>query len=149
MTELCKCGEPADGLGPNTCQMCWEQHCADTYWDQHNAMVQADIALFEVHARERGLNLSRVPSCNDYFDDSTQEACIAWLAAKEQAAQQKEGYVLVPVDQAKDTQRIDWLADKNQNIGNVMLPTVCVEQNLHSLRGAIDMAMIVAAQEAE
>lgn len=58
-----------------------------------------------------------------------------------QAAQQKEGYVLVPVDQAKDTQRIDWLADKNQNIGNVMLPTVCVEQNLHSLRGAIDMAM--------
>lgn len=98
MTELCKCGEPADGLGPNTCQMCWEQHCADTYWDQHNAMVQADIALFEVHARERGLNLSRVPSCNDYFDDSTQEACIAWLAAKEQAAQQREGFVLVPVE---------------------------------------------------
>lgn len=46
------------------------------------------------------------------------------------------------VDRLKaDEVRLDWLADKNQNIGNVMLPTVCVEQNLHSLRGAIDMAM--------
>lgn len=41
----------------------------------------------------------------------------------------------------KDTIRIDWLADVNQSVGNVMLPTVCVYQNLHSLRAAIDMAM--------
>lgn len=66
-----------------------------------------------------------------------------------QAAQQKEGYVLVPVEQAKDTQRIDWLADVNNKIGNVQLPTACVEKNPHSLRAAIDAAMISAAREAE
>lgn len=41
---------------------------------------------------------------------------------------------------AKDTSRLDWLADANQTIGNVMLPTECVEKAL-TLRGAIDMAM--------
>lgn len=133
MTELCKCGEPADGLGPNTCQMCWEQHCADTYWDQHNAMVQADIALFEVHARECGLNLFRMPGCNDYFDASTQAACVAWLAAKEQVAQQKEGYVLVPVEPT-----------------NAMI-TAGEYQNQYEINSAdlIYKAMISAAQEAE
>ncbi len=40
----------------------------------------------------------------------------------------------------EDKKRIDWLADKNQSIGNVMLPTQCVERNLGSLRGAIDDA---------
>lgn len=40
-----------------------------------------------------------------------------------------------------DTTRIDWLADKDNAIGNVQLPAACVHANLHSLRGAIDMAM--------
>lgn len=40
-----------------------------------------------------------------------------------------------------DTERIDWLADKNQTIGNVMLPEKCIYANLSSLRDAIDEAM--------
>ena len=43
----------------------------------------------------------------------------------------------------KDNKRLDWLADKNNHIGNVMLPTQCVVDNLSSLRGAIDAAMEV------
>lgn len=42
---------------------------------------------------------------------------------------------------AKDAERIDWLADPSNVIGNIQLPTHCVTANLHSLRGAIDMAM--------
>ena len=42
---------------------------------------------------------------------------------------------------SEDARRLDWLADPNNTIGNVQLPTVCVEANLDSLRGAIDMAM--------
>lgn len=41
----------------------------------------------------------------------------------------------------KDEVRLDWLADVKNKIGNVQLPTVCVEINLHSLRAAIDAAM--------
>ena len=41
----------------------------------------------------------------------------------------------------QDSKRIDWLADKDNHIGNVMLPTECVERNLHSLRAAIDDAL--------
>lgn len=41
----------------------------------------------------------------------------------------------------RDKERIDWLADPQNNIGNVQLPTACVERNPHSLRDAIDDAM--------
>lgn len=40
-----------------------------------------------------------------------------------------------------DAARLDWLADKDNKIGNVQLPTHCVTANLSSLRDAIDMAM--------
>lgn len=40
-----------------------------------------------------------------------------------------------------DARRIDWLANPTNAIGNVQLPTACVHANMHSLRGAIDMAM--------
>ena len=40
-----------------------------------------------------------------------------------------------------DTVRLDWLADRDQHIGNVQLPAECVACNLHSMRDAIDMAM--------
>ena len=39
-----------------------------------------------------------------------------------------------------DSARIDWLADVDQNIGCVMLPPSCVENNITSLRDAIDAA---------
>lgn len=41
----------------------------------------------------------------------------------------------------KDKARLDWLADVNNAIGNVLLPTDIVERNLESLRDAIDEAM--------
>lgn len=41
----------------------------------------------------------------------------------------------------KDKERLDWLADVNNNIGNVLLPTDIVERNLGSLRDGIDEAM--------
>ena len=41
----------------------------------------------------------------------------------------------------KDKARLDWLADVNNDIGNVQLPRDIVERNLGSLRDAIDEAM--------
>nr|DAS53948.1 MAG TPA: SH3-like domain protein [Caudoviricetes sp.] len=46
-----------------------------------------------------------------------------------------------------DTMRLDWLADPANKIGNVILPTECVEQHLDSLRDAIDAAMQMQATE--
>lgn len=39
-----------------------------------------------------------------------------------------------------DRERLDWLADRENKIGNVQLPRECVENNLTSMRGAIDQA---------
>jgi hypothetical protein len=47
------------------------------------------------------------------------------------------------VELKKDKARIDWLADPAQNIGNITLPRDIVERNLHSMRAAIDEAMVV------
>jgi hypothetical protein len=41
----------------------------------------------------------------------------------------------------RDKQRLDWLADKENKIGNIQLPTVCVEANINDMRLAIDAAM--------
>ena len=46
-----------------------------------------------------------------------------------------------------DTMRLDWLADKHNKIGSVILPTECVERHLDSLRDAIDAAMQMQATE--
>ena len=40
-----------------------------------------------------------------------------------------------------DAARLDWLADPDNIIGNVQLPTMCVMNNLHDMRAAIDEAM--------
>lgn len=44
-----------------------------------------------------------------------------------------------------DARMLDWLADPENTIGNVELPMACVTANLHSLRGAIAMAMEIKA----
>ena len=46
-------------------------------------------------------------------------------------------------DLRKDRARLDWLADVNNSIGSVLLPTDIVERNLHSMRAAIDEAMSI------
>lgn len=45
----------------------------------------------------------------------------------------------------QDAKRLDWLADPENSIGNVQLPTEAVTANLHSLRDAIDAAMAMPA----
>jgi len=40
-----------------------------------------------------------------------------------------------------DTARLDWLADRENAIGNVQLPTECVLAHPESMRAAIDAAM--------
>ena len=47
-----------------------------------------------------------------------------------------------------DSRRIDWLADEDNTIGLVLLPTECVTENVHSLRDAIDAAMNITRADA-
>ena len=42
---------------------------------------------------------------------------------------------------SKDAERMDWLADRNNKHGNVSLPSSCVQENIHSMRDAIDAVM--------
>ena len=72
-----------------------------------------------------------------WFGAATEGSLIAFARAIEQAVLQS------PEVQAwkKDAERLDWLADPNNSIGNVQLPTECVIGNAHSLRAAIDDAM--------
>lgn len=49
----------------------------------------------------------------------------------------------VVVGLLRDKQRLDWLADRDNPIGNVQLPTECVNANLADMRGAIDAAMLL------
>lgn len=49
---------------------------------------------------------------------------------------------LVKANAKTDKKRLDWLGDPENKIGNVMLPTECIEAGLiDGLRGAIDEAM--------
>ena len=52
-----------------------------------------------------------------------------------------ETYNLKLEELERDKERLDWLADRSQSIGNVELPFQCVQNNVDSLRGAIDEAM--------
>lgn len=43
----------------------------------------------------------------------------------------------------KDKARLDWMSGVNNTIVNVQLPRDIVERNLHSMRDAIDEAMLI------
>lgn len=45
----------------------------------------------------------------------------------------------------EDTVRLDWLADRHNKIGSVLLPRECVEKHLDNMRDAIDAAMRLPA----
>ena len=62
-------------------------------------------------------------------------------AAKKDLTDYVAGLLMEMSDNVKDKTRIDWLADLNNEIGNVQLPNKCVENNIGSLRDAIDEAM--------
>lgn len=70
-------------------------------------------------------------NCKRYAEDELQQ-----LLSDGIAELQRENAEL-----RKDKARLDWLADVNNSIGNVLLPTDIVERNLHSMRDAIDEAM--------
>lgn len=53
-----------------------------------------------------------------------------------------EEFELIP---HPDTVRLDWLADKHNKIGSVLLPRECVEKHLDNMRDAIDAAMQLPA----
>ena len=61
----------------------------------------------------------------------------AFARAIEQAVLQSEQVQALK----RDKERLNWLANPENNIGNVQLPRACVERNPHSLRDAIDDAM--------
>ncbi len=63
---------------------------------------------------------------------------IRWEHTKGVSQEHTESLELIP---HPDTVRLDWLADRDNHIGNVQLPAECVACNLHSMRDAIDMAM--------
>lgn len=50
---------------------------------------------------------------------------------------------------AADKARLDWLADVENPIGAVTLPTACVMNNLHDMRAAIDAAMQINPNDLE
>lgn len=63
------------------------------------------------------------------WDEKTQDAKEVFVPAGELEALRK------------DKARLDWLADRDNSIGTVVLPSECVERNVHSMRDAIDDAM--------
>ena len=49
----------------------------------------------------------------------------------------------------RDGERIDWLANPSNLIGNVQLPSKCVTDNMGSLRDGIDKAMRINDERSE
>lgn len=64
-----------------------------------------------------------------------------WLSPQEYAEAKPLLVEIIESEMAGDARRIDWLADPQNKIGQVLLPGAVVKQNLHSLRAAIDAAM--------
>ena len=71
---------------------------------------------------------------------------LAWIRADNDLPHHAPFDELKPIPHP-DTVRLDWLTDLNNTTGHVMLPTACVEQNVHDMRAAIDMAMQMDKKE--
>lgn len=94
------------------------------------------------------------PECR-YTYDALREICV-YLAGKALSLERGNKYLrkeinnkkehiakLQRIELEKDKARLDWLADRDNVIGNVLLPREIVERNLGSLRDAIDEAMML------
>ena len=92
--------------------------------------LDAQTKIVETHTFLENAKAAQAVYCS-----ATSPLNITALLAKMDARQAKIDAL------QKDADRIDWLADKTQHIGNVQLPKNCVENNLHSLRAAIDSAI--------
>lgn len=74
-----------------------------------------------------------------YLDPAGQTPELSWIIGK--GGRYLVNYADLEPIPHPDTVRLDWLADRDNHIGNVQLPAECVACNLHSMRDAIDMAM--------
>ena len=72
----------------------------------------------------------------------------AWIIWEGQKCSNFYAYGTFEAVPHPDTARLDWLADRDNHIGNVQLPAECVERHLDSMRDAIDAAMSIQAAEA-
>lgn len=65
-----------------------------------------------------------------------------WLVIElEQAADDLDEAAKAACAASADTARLDWLADVDNTIANVQLPTMCVMNHMDDMRAAIDEAM--------
>lgn len=78
-------------------------------------------------------------SCKDLSPVTKALMMKAWDAALQSSAEAKE--------LRKDKARLDWLADRENTVGNVILPTEVVSRHLHSLRAAIDETMAMQVEK--
>lgn len=92
--------------------------------------LEAFTRVSESGRSDDGIEGAIIPGKDCYdFDDDMMAAATAIRALASRAG----GH--------PDTVRMDWLADMDNAIGNVQLPAVCVMNNLHDMRAAIDEAM--------
>lgn len=72
------------------------------------------------------------------LDETGDIATVCFVALYRPERVETKSLKLIP---HPDTVRLDWLADKHNKIGSVLLPRECVEKHLDSMRDAIDAAM--------
>lgn len=85
-------------------------------------------------------------SCESYpttgvivgLDETGDIATVCFVALYRPERVETKSLKLIP---HPDTVRLDWLADKHNKIGSVLLPRECVEKHLDNMRDAIDAAM--------
>lgn len=89
-------------------------------------------------------------SCESYpttgvivgLDETGDIATVCFVALYRPERVETKSLKLIP---HPDTVRLDWLADKHNKIGSVLLPRECVEKHLDNMRDAIDAAMKLSA----
>ena len=82
--------------------------------------------------RERSQNEATCIALNDMLKDAQKEIV--------RLREENERLRIENIALRADADRIDWLADVENTVGNVVLPRHIVEQNIGSLRQAIDAA---------
>ena len=82
--------------------------------------------------RERSQNEATCIALNDMLKDAQKEIV--------RLREENERLRIENIALRADADRIDWLADVENTVGSVVLPRHIVEQNIGSLRQAIDAA---------
>jgi len=82
--------------------------------------------------RERSQNEATCIALNDMLKDAQKEIV--------RLREENERLRIENIALRTDADRIDWLADVENTVGSVVLPRHIVEQNIGSLRQAIDAA---------